>query len=82
MADIELGQAEKEEVANKLKNYLAEELSVEIGGFDALFLLDFFIEKVAYRFYNQGLTDALQAFEGKLDEFGELIYQLEKQDSG
>lgn len=78
MASIELDQAQKEELANKLKEYLSEELNVEIGGFDAQFLLDFFIEKIAFRFYNQGLADAMQAFEGKLDEFGELIYQLEK----
>ncbi|NKB34254.1 MAG: DUF2164 family protein [Pseudomonadales bacterium] len=79
MSKIELDQQEKDEIAKKLKEYLAEELSVEIGSFDAQFLLDFFTEQVAYQFYNKGLADALTAFEGKLEEFSELIYQLEQE---
>jgi len=79
LSTITLEQAQRDEIAAKLKNYLSEELSIEIGSFDAQFLLDFFIEQIACNFYNQGLADAMQAFEGKLDEFSELIYQLEKQ---
>ncbi len=78
MAMIELGQSEKDEIAKKLKEYLAEELSIEVGIFDAQFLLDFFTEQIGYRFYNQGLSDALKAFEGKLEEFNDLVYQLEQ----
>ena len=75
---IELDQTAKDEITKKLKDYLYEELNVEIGSFDAQYLLDFFSEQVGYQYYNQGLADALKAFEGKLEEFNELIYLLEK----
>ncbi|MDD9890801.1 MAG: DUF2164 domain-containing protein [Gammaproteobacteria bacterium] len=78
MSKIELDQSEKDEIAKKLKDYLAEELGIEVGIFDAQFLLDFFTEQIGYRFYNQGLVDVLKAFEGKLEEFNDLIYQLEQ----
>ncbi|MED5411669.1 MAG: DUF2164 domain-containing protein [Pseudomonadota bacterium] len=78
MSKIELDQTAKDEITKRLKDYLYEELNVEIGSFDAQYLLDFFSEQVGYQYYNQGLADALKAFEGKLEEFNELIYLLEK----
>lgn len=79
MAEIEIDQGTKDEIVEKLKGYLAEELNVELGSFDVQFLLEFFVEQIAFMFYNQGLVDALTAFEGKLEEFNELVYQLEKE---
>ena len=78
MSKIELDQTAKDEITKRLKDYLYEELNVEIGSFDAQYLLDFFSEQVGYQYNNQGLADALKAFEGKLEEFNELIYLLEK----
>ncbi len=78
MSKIELDQTAKDEITKRLKDYLYEELNVEIGSFDAQYLLDFFSEQVGYQYYNQGLADALKAFDGKLEEFNELIYLLEK----
>ena len=78
MSKIELDQTAKDEITKRLKDYLYEELNVEIGSFDAQYLLDFFSEQVGYQYYNQGLADALKAFEGKLEEFNELIYLLEE----
>ena len=78
MSKIELDQAAEDEITKKIKGYLSEELNIDIGSFDAQYLLDFFIEQVGYQYYNQGLADALKAFEDKLEEFNELIYQLEK----
>ena len=78
MAKIELDQAAEDEITKKIKDYLSEELNIDIGSFDAQYLLDFFSEQVGYQYYNQGLADALKAFEDKLEEFNELIYQLEK----
>jgi len=78
LSKIELDQTAKDEITKRLKDYLCEELNVEIGSFDAQDLLDFFSEQVGYQYYNQGLADALKAFEGKLEEFNELIYLLEE----
>jgi len=69
----------KAEVITKLKKYFEDELQQEIGSFDAEFLLDFFSKEVGGYYYNQGLADALKGFESKMEDVGELIYQLEKE---
>ena len=79
LAQIEIDPGTKNEIVDKLKIYLAEELNIELGSFDAQFLLGFFIDHVGYKFYNQGLADALKAFGVKLEEFNYLVYQLEKE---
>lgn len=78
MAEVKLDDSIKVEVVAKLQKYFAEELQQEIGSFDAEFLLDFFSEKVGAYYYNQGLADALRSFEAKMEDVGDLIYQLEK----
>lgn len=78
MSTIELGQSVKTEIVKKIQHYFTEELQHEIGGFEAEFLLDFFSVQVGNYYYNQGLADALKAFENKIDEFGDLVYQLER----
>ncbi|MCH7815797.1 MAG: DUF2164 domain-containing protein [Proteobacteria bacterium] len=78
MSNIELAAATKEEIVAKLQLYFTEELQLEIGSFDAQFLLDFFSEQVGNYYYNQGLADALKALENKIEEFSDTVYQLEK----
>lgn len=78
MAEIEFSKEEKELLVKKIQLYFAEELSQEIGGFDAQFLLDFFSEEVGAYFYNRGLYDAQAILEKRLDTFTDAIYELEK----
>jgi uncharacterized protein (DUF2164 family) len=78
LAEIKLDDSVKVEVVTKLQKYFQAELQQEIGSFDAEFLLDFFSKEVGVFYYNQGLADALKSFESKMDDVGELIYQLEK----
>lgn len=75
---MELDKTVREDMILRLQRYLDTELGVEMGNFDVEFLLDFFSKELGYRFYNQGLNDALKAFEGKVLEYGELLYELEK----
>jgi len=77
LAEIKLDDSVKVEVVSKLQKYFEDELQQEIGGFDAEFLLDFFSKEVGGYYYNQGLADALKGFESKMEDVGELIYQLE-----
>ena len=79
MAEINLDPTLKEELVAALKKYLDDELDIQLGGFDAQFLLEFFERRLAGHYYNQGLADALKAFEAKMTEFGDLIYELEQQ---
>jgi uncharacterized protein (DUF2164 family) len=79
LAEIKLDDSVKVEVVAQVQKYFQDELQQEIGSFDAEFLLDFFSKDVGGFYYNQGLADALKNFESKMEDVGELIYQLEKE---
>jgi uncharacterized protein (DUF2164 family) len=77
-AKIELSKETREALARSLTDYLRTELEVEVAGFDAQFLLDFIVERIGPRFYNQGLLDAQALFRAKVELVTEAIYELEK----
>ena len=79
LAEIKLDDSVKVEVVAQLQKYFQDELQQEIGSFDAESLLDFFSKEVGGFYYNQGLADALKNFESKMEDVGELTYQLEKE---
>lgn len=62
----------------KVKMYFREELTQEIGHFDAEFLIDFFAEEIGGFFYNRGLYDAETLISEKVLEISDLLLQLEK----
>ncbi len=69
---------EKEQIVPKIKIYLHEELDIDIGNFDAEFLLDFFSEEIGTYFYNRGISDAIDMLDTRMEEVKESIYVLEK----
>ncbi|HEY0720684.1 MAG TPA: DUF2164 domain-containing protein [Gammaproteobacteria bacterium] len=78
MSTIEFSKEEAAIIVRKIQIYFKEELSQEIGSFDAQFLLDFFAEEVGAYFYNRGLYDAQAILEKRLETITEAIYELEK----
>lgn len=78
MSDIKFTKEEKELLIPKIKMYLNEELDVDVGNFDAEFLLDFFSEEIGPYFYNRGIRDSLDMLENRMEEVKESIYVLEK----
>ena len=78
MAEIKFSLEEKQTIGLKVQRYVQEELDLEIGQFDAEFLLDFFAQEIGDYFYNRGLYDAQALLETKIEEIGEAILQLEK----
>ena len=78
MAKIQFSKPEKEIITRKVQLYFREELSQEIGQFDAEFLLDFFAEELGAYFYNRGLRDAQALIESKLADISDAIYEIEK----
>ena len=78
MADIELDSSVKVDVVAKIQKYFQDELHQELGSFEAEFVLDFFSKEVGVYYYNQGLADALQSFEVKMEDVTDAVYQLEK----
>ena len=82
MPKIELKEEEKVAAIEKLKAYCQSELDIELGSFDAQFLLEYFIDNLAWSIYNQGLADAFSLVEGSLEDLSEKIYELEQSPPG
>ena len=78
MAAIKFSRDQKIAIVSEIQRYFGKELDQEIGDFDAEFLLDFFSEKIGGVYYNQGLNDARQLLDEKLDTITESFYELEK----
>ena len=65
------------ELISDLQTYFSDELDYELGQFDAEFLLDFLIKKLAPAFYNKGLDDAKQVLERKVMDISDELYEIE-----
>ena len=78
MSIIKFKTEEKERIIPNIKMYLKEELDLDVGNFDAEFLLDFFTEEIGAYFYNKGITDAIDMLDNRMEEVKESIYVLEK----
>ncbi len=78
MEELKLTSEEKAVLVPKLVAYLANELDVEAGQFDAEFLLDFLAKEAGAVFYNRGLEEAHTALAKHIDSFADVIYALEK----
>jgi len=75
---IQLDKPVRDALARAVTAYLKDELDVEIGGMDALLLLDFLAERLGPHYYNQALHDAQALLQAKLEALGEGFYELEK----
>lgn len=75
---IKFSKTEQAEIVKKIQDYMLNEFNLEIGGFDAEFLLDFFSRELGCRYYNQALADVHSMFEQQMDEFADKLYQMEK----
>lgn len=78
MAKIELEKPVRDALVRTLSGYLKDELDVEVGGMDAVLLLDFITDKLGPHYYNQGLYDAQALFTKKVEQISEAVYELEK----
>lgn len=78
MPKIEFPAQQKEQLIQKLQQYMSQELEVELGQFDADFLLDFISKEMGNYYYNQGLYDAQAVLADRMDTLNDAIYQLEQ----
>jgi uncharacterized protein (DUF2164 family) len=78
MSRIELEKPVRDALARALTRYLKDELDVELGGMDAVLMLDFLSEKLGPHYYNQGLADAQAIFSKKVEQIADAIYEIEK----
>ena len=58
---------------------MEQELDIELGQFDAEFLLDFVSKEMGATFYNQGIYDAQALLQSKIETLSDAFYELEKE---
>ena len=80
MSEITFEPQQKSALVDKLQRYFEDELSTELGQFDAEFLLDFISKEMGGTFYNQGIRDARAVFEARVQSIDEDLYAIEKPD--
>lgn len=78
MGEVSFSREQTQRMAGKLQNYLRRELDVEIGDFDAEFLLEFIANELGGYYYNQGMTDALTVIEEKMESVTDALTWLQK----
>ncbi len=77
---IKLSKEEKDILIPKIKEYMQNELSIEIGSFDAEFLLDFFNKEIGNHIYNKALNECSDELRVRLDAIvDDVVYTLEKE---
>lgn len=65
---IKVSKEKRDEMISAIKTYFLTEREEEIGDLAAGFILDFFIEKLAPEFYNQGVYDSYQFINEKVED--------------
>lgn len=75
---INFSEEEKQDIVRKIQRYFDEELSQEIGQFDAEFLLEFFTDEIGPYYYNRGLYDAQTIVDTRIQDLAAAIDELEK----
>ncbi|MEP1740217.1 MAG: DUF2164 domain-containing protein [Kangiellaceae bacterium] len=78
MSSIKFDTQKKTLLIQKLQAYFMKELDFELGQFDSEFLLDFISEELGAYYYNQGLSDAQNLLQQKIEIITEGFYELEK----
>ncbi len=78
VSKIEFSPQQKEQIITKLQKFMSTELDLELGQFDADFLVDFISKEMGSLYYNQGLYDAQAVLVDRMDSLTDAIYQLEK----
>ena len=75
---IQLDSKQKSELTHTLQKYLQDELDVELGQFDAEFLVDFISKKFGSVSYNKGIEDAQKVMERKMMDISDELYEIEQ----
>jgi uncharacterized protein (DUF2164 family) len=73
-----LTPAQLQTLAPQLQLYVQQQLGIELGQFDAQFLLDFIADKIGKDIYNKALDDAQLALAARMESLQAAIWELEK----
>ncbi len=67
-SQIKLSKEKQQAMIEEIKSYFFNERNEEIGELAAVFILDFFTEKLAPEFYNQGVFDSYRFISEKTED--------------
>lgn len=79
MSNITFDRTIKDQMTRDLQQYITDELAMDIGQFDAEFLLDFMLLNFGSDIYNKGLEDARSIIERKIVDVSDEIYEIEQE---
>lgn len=65
---FELSKEKREQLIGEIQHFFLKERDEELGNLAASMILDFFIEKIAQDFYNQGVEDSYKFMSEKLED--------------
>ncbi len=65
---FELSKDKKDYMISEIKSYFAKERDLDLGDLAAALILDFFIEKLAKEFYNQGVEDSYKYMNNSIED--------------
>ncbi|TEB16120.1 hypothetical protein Psfp_01547 [Pelotomaculum sp. FP] len=65
---IKLSQEKRQYMISSIKTYFMEERDENLGDLAAGIILDFFIDKLAPEFYNQGVYDSYKYMSDRIED--------------
>jgi uncharacterized protein (DUF2164 family) len=65
---IKMSKEKRDAMISAIKTYFLTEREEDLGDLAAGFILDFFIEKLAPEFYNQGIFDSHRYMHEKIED--------------
>ncbi|NLZ34187.1 DUF2164 domain-containing protein [Clostridium isatidis] len=67
-----ISREKREDLINEIKTFFYEERDEEIGDLAANIVLDFFMDKLAPEFYNEGVNDAYRYMQDRIEDLLEI----------
>jgi uncharacterized protein (DUF2164 family) len=78
---IKLSKEDRDKMVALIREYFLNERELDLGDLAASLILEFFVEKLAATFYNQGVYDAYSSLSERIEDLLALqIYTCEKYD--
>lgn len=76
---IKLSKEKKEHMIKTIKTYFSNERNEDLGDLGAALILDFFVDKLAPEFYNQGINDCYAYMNDRVEDIlGLQVYPSRK----
>lgn len=69
---LSISREKREKLINEIKTFFYEERDEKIGDLAANIVLDFFMDKLAPEFYNEGVNDAYRYMQDRIEDLLEI----------